>query len=202
MGDRRLKDEERTLYAPFRASDRDSLRLAWVKPRSRRDGNEPEGGGEPESVKITPADPYCAGMATPGLVRVETLRELFDNFTSHPDFRNAPIPNPQRRVLHVWQARFQPPASKKSARDMVCCSPRQYRHIPSCESIRSYQMLSNARNPPPRISETHPSPTREGGFCMFGRRGFQPPASKKSARERDCRLLQYRHIPRRINSRL
>ena len=32
--------------------------------------------------------------------------------------------------------------------------------------------LSNARNPPPRISETHPSPTREGGFCVFGRRGF------------------------------
>jgi hypothetical protein len=87
MGERRLKDEERTLYAPFRDSDRESLRLAWVKPRSRRDGNEPEGDGEPESVKITPADPYCADMETPGLVRVETLRELFDNFTSHPDPR-------------------------------------------------------------------------------------------------------------------
>jgi len=87
MGDRRLKDEERTLYAPFRDSDRESLRLAWVKPRSRRDGNEPEGDGEPESVKITPADPYCADMETPGLVRVETLRELFDNFINHSDPR-------------------------------------------------------------------------------------------------------------------
>jgi len=39
------------------------------------------------------------------------------------DFRNAPIPNPRRRVLRVWQARFQPPARKKSAMDRDCRPP-------------------------------------------------------------------------------
>ena len=88
------------------------------------------------------------------------------------DFRNAPLPNPRRRVLHVWQTRFQPPA-RKNHRWIGIVAPRQAYPLRRINS-----RLSKARNPPPRISETHPSTTREGGFCVLGRRGFNPRRAK------------------------
>jgi len=82
------------------------------------------------------------------------------------DFRNAPLPNPRRRVLRVWQARFQPPARKKSAMDRDCCSPRQA--YPPANQFAAIKRTKSAS----ADFKNHPSPTREGGICVFGRRGF------------------------------
>ena len=78
MGDRRMKNEERILYAPFRDTDKESLKLKWVDHNG-------------EAKRITPGDPGNIGMASPGVISVETLTQLYDNFVNHADPRTITL---------------------------------------------------------------------------------------------------------------
>ncbi|MCL5283444.1 MAG: hypothetical protein M1330_01845 [Armatimonadetes bacterium] len=96
MGDRRMKNEERILYAPFRDTDKESLRLKWVDqeglpsracPQRWRRGIVQRG----EAKRITPGDLHNIGMASPGIIAVETLAQLYDNFVNHTDPRTITL---------------------------------------------------------------------------------------------------------------
>ena len=183
--------------------------------------------------------PASTGISPGESIRGYQMREI-----RLRGFQKPPVPNPRRRVLRVWQTRFQPPTRKKSARERDCRPPPG---ISPCESIRGYQTheirlrgFQKRTHPQPAMAgwdacfrgvvstagaqevidgyglsppaSTGISPcesirgyekreTREGGFCVFGRLGFN---RRRAKNHRWIGIVAPRQAYplRRINSRL
>jgi len=78
LENRRLTGEWRALYAPFRNTNKDSLKLTWIA--KRQDGTT-------ANVKIKPADPDDLGTISYNFIQVETLYSLYQSFVNHTDPR-------------------------------------------------------------------------------------------------------------------
>jgi hypothetical protein len=78
LGNRRLTGEWRALYAPFRDTDKASLKLTWIAKR-------PD--GTTANVKVKPAEPEDLGTISYNFIPVETLYSLCRSFANHTDPR-------------------------------------------------------------------------------------------------------------------
>jgi len=105
--------------------------------------------------------------ASTGISPCESIRSDEKREIRLCGFQKPPVPNPRRRVLRVWEAWFQPPARKKSAMDRDCRPPP----VPTYPPANQFAAIKCAKSASADF-KNHPSPTREGGFCVFGRRGF------------------------------
>jgi len=88
LGNRRLTGEWRALYAPYRDTDKASLKLTWI-------AKHPD--GTTEKVKVKPADPDDLGTTSYDRIPVETLYSLYRNFANHTDPR---MTTPQGEMVH------------------------------------------------------------------------------------------------------
>jgi hypothetical protein len=109
LGNRRLAGEFRALYAPYRNTNKASLKLTWIAKQACCEGNEAtcrersvaaccersEANRTTKNVKIKPANPdepaaasYDTILVASGVRQpVETLYALYQNFINHTDPR-------------------------------------------------------------------------------------------------------------------